>query len=198
MRLRTQFGITVFFLSFIIDKSAHIVVSNEPPVCFLKSEAMNLMLRHFSRVDALGFWSKVFILLLMRPQQRRFLAVESRNLWSYNSAAELPSSAGPQETHTHSHTCMYTHFLCYTFSIFLLSLSQHILPSPSSSMRFPDVFPVFSVSGLIQYSLQIKAARGRWASSIWTLWPPRTPTWPLTCLMLKGKDGCKSQWFTIL
>lgn len=77
------------------------------------------------------FERKVFTLLLMRPQQRRFLAVESHNLWSYNSSAELPSSAGPQETHT------LDFFLFLYFRA--LSLSTHALPP--SAMPFPDVFP---------------------------------------------------------
>lgn len=69
---------------------------------------------------------------------------------------------------------MYTHLLFFfvTHSVFSCSLPlQHTLPSPSTSMRFPDVFPVFSVSGLSLYSQQIEAARGRGASSIWTMWP---------------------------
>lgn len=47
---------------------------------------------------------------VMRPQQRSSLAVEGPNLWSYNSSSELPSSGGPQETHTHtrSQTCIHT------------------------------------------------------------------------------------------
>lgn len=123
-----------FLFLFVTEILAHkIVVSDEGPLWFLKSGAMNLRFQHFSRVDAFGFWSEVFIVLLMRPQQRRFLAVESSNLWSYNSSAELPSSAGPQEahTHTHSHTCMYTHLLFSLLHIqYFLALNTHSLPPP--------------------------------------------------------------------
>lgn len=162
----------VFLFLFIIEIFAHRkIVSHESGDEF----ELTLRLRHVSRVDAFGFRSEVFIVPLMRPQQRRFLAVESRNLWSYNSSAELPSSAGPQETHTHTHihACIHTCFFFFvTHSVFSRSLS---LPPSSSCMRFPDVF---SVSSLCQCSQQIKAATARRASSFWTLWP-------LTCLMFE-------------
>lgn len=88
-----------------------------------------------------------------RPQQRRVLAAESPNLWSFNSSAEFPSSVGPQKTHTHTHC------------IFLLHIQYFLAPPPrSASMGFPDVFP-----GLCPYSQQVKAARGRQASSFCTL-----------------------------
>lgn len=100
--------------------------------------------------------------------------------------------------HTHSHTCMYTHFLCYTFSIFLLSPSQHMLPSPSSSMRFPDVFPVFADSGLSQVPCRFKLLKVVELPLSEPCDPPTNPSLPLTCPMFEVRGGCKGQGFTML
>lgn len=127
----------VFLFLFIIEIFAHRkIVSHESGDEF----ELTLRLRHVSRVDAFGFRSEVFIVPLMRPQQRRFLAVESRNLWSYNSSAELPSSAGPQETHTHTHinACIHTCFFSLLHIQYFLALSP--FPPPPLACVFQMCF----------------------------------------------------------
>lgn len=146
---------------------------------------MNLRLRHFLRVR-LVFGVKSSLCCWWGPSRGDFWLWRAVICGLIIAQLNFPPLLGLRK-HTHSHTCMYTHFLCYTFSIFLLSLSQRILPSPFSSMRFPDVFPVFSVLGLILYSLQIRAAKGHQASSVWTLWPPPTPSLPFDMSNASGQ-----------
>lgn len=123
-----------------------------------------------------------------------FWLFESHNLWSYNSSAELPSFAGPQETHTHMHACVHSiFFLCYTFISFPLSTCMH--PArPSSFMRFPDVDrfrPLVCVPSwlmLLLYNIRLPLCEPR--DTLWS-W-----AWPPTSLKVKaGEHGvyCRLQ-----